>query len=64
MHLTTDYMRGNCDSDCWFMGIKMFLTVYSSLRRLLPVRDSLRQVVTAGVSKTVCDCHIANPRTD
>ena len=37
------------------------MTVCASLRRLLPVCDSLRQFVTAGVSQTVCDCHIANP---
>ena len=56
-----NYMHGNCDSNCWFMGSKRFVTVCASLRRLLPVWDSLRQFVTAGASQTVCDCHIANP---
>ena len=43
IHSTTDYMHANCDSNCWFMGCKKFVTVCASLRRLLPVWDSLRQ---------------------
>ena len=36
-------MHGNCGSNCWFMGSKRFVTVCASLRRLLPVCDSLWQ---------------------
>ena len=43
------------------MGSSWFVTVCASLRRLLPVCDSLRQFVTSGASQTVWDCHIANP---
>ena len=64
IHLTREHMNGNCESNCWFMGSSWFVTVCASLRRLLPVCDSLRQFVTAGASQTVCDCHIANPATN
>ena len=57
---TTDYMHGNCDSNCWLMCSKRFVTVCAGYYQFETVCDSLRQFVTAGASQTVCDCHIAN----
>ena len=54
---TTDYMYEKRDSNCWFIGITLFVTICASLRQLLPVCDSRRVINCLWLSHCLYPSH-------